>query len=77
MHIRRDPSFLRTKNTEAFYGETLGWIKPLSRRSVNCSFNFFNLAGAILYGKMVIGRVFENNSIPKFISLSGVSLEDH
>ena len=50
MHILREPSFFFTNNTGAPHGEILGLMKPLSRRSFNCSFNSFNSAGAILYG---------------------------
>ena len=71
MHIHREPSFFRTKSTGAPQRETLGPIKPLSRRSAGYSFNFFNSAEAILYGEIEIGQVSGNTSMPKSISLSG------
>ena len=76
MDIRRDPLFFRIKSMGAPHGETLGRIKPLSRRSASCSFNSFSSMKAILYGGIELGRVSGNTSMPKFISLSGVSLGD-
>ncbi|PHT66191.1 hypothetical protein T459_30616 [Capsicum annuum] len=46
-------------------------MNPLSKRSFNYSFNSLSSAGAILYGKIDIGRVSGKRSMPKSISLSG------
>ncbi|KAF3668022.1 hypothetical protein FXO37_09738 [Capsicum annuum] len=56
--------------TVAPYGETLGLMNPLSRRSFNYSFNSLSSAGAILYGRIEIGCISGRRSIPKSISLS-------
>ncbi|KAK4737181.1 hypothetical protein R3W88_000878 [Solanum pinnatisectum] len=71
MHILREPSFFFLNNTGAPHGEILGLMKPLSRRSFNCSFNSLSSAGAILLGGIKIGWVYGMRSIPKSISLSG------
>ncbi|KAK4737145.1 hypothetical protein R3W88_000842 [Solanum pinnatisectum] len=71
MHILRELSFFFTNNTGAPHGEILGLMKPLSRRSFNCSFNSLSSAGAILLGGIEIGWVSGRRSIPKSISLSG------
>ncbi|PHT66273.1 hypothetical protein T459_30698 [Capsicum annuum] len=63
-------SILHTNKTGAPHGEILGLMNPLSKRFFNCSFSSLSSAGAILYGGIEIGRVFERRSIPKSISLS-------
>ena len=59
-----EPSFFLTYKTGATQGETLGRMKPLSNIS-------FNSVGAILYGRIEIGRVYGMMFMLKFISLSG------
>ena len=58
-------------NTRAHYGEMLGLINPLSKRSFNCSFSSLSFAGAILYGGIDIGCVYGRRSMLKSISLLG------
>ena len=66
MRILREPSFFFTNSTGAPHGEILGWMKPLSRRSFNRSFNFLSSIG------WASGMI----SIPHSISLSGGIWED-
>ncbi|PHT42435.1 hypothetical protein CQW23_16460 [Capsicum baccatum] len=61
--------------TSAPYGDMLGLMNPLSKRSLNCSFNFLSSAGVILYNGMEISWVSKRRSIPKSISLSRGTLE--
>ena len=66
--------FLSYKQDRSAQGEILGRMKPLFNRSLNYSFSSFNYAGAILYGRIEIGRVSGMMSMPKSISLSGGTL---
>ncbi|KAK4717889.1 hypothetical protein R3W88_016227 [Solanum pinnatisectum] len=56
--------------TGAPHGEILGRMKPLSKKSFNCSFNSFNSAGAIWLRGIEIGCVSRKRSISKSLSLS-------
>ncbi|KAK4708663.1 hypothetical protein R3W88_029588 [Solanum pinnatisectum] len=67
----KEPFFFFTNNTGAPHGEILGLMKPLSKRSFNCSFNSLSSAGAILVERIKMGWVFGRRSISKLISLSG------
>jgi len=71
IHKRRVPSFFLTNNTGAPHGDTLRRMKPFSSSSCNCTFNFFNSAGAILYGFMEIGSTPGITLISNYTSLSG------
>ena len=63
--------FFFTNNTSAPYGEILGLMKPLSRRSFNCFFNSLSSAWDIHWGGIEIGWVSGRRSIQKSIFLSG------
>ncbi|PHU30058.1 hypothetical protein BC332_02151 [Capsicum chinense] len=48
-------SFLCMNKTGVPYGDTLGLMNPLSKRSFNFSFNSLSSAGVILYGEIDTG----------------------
>ncbi|PHT74100.1 hypothetical protein T459_21377 [Capsicum annuum] len=58
------------------YGDILGLMNPLSKRSFNYSFSSLSSTGAILYGKIDIGSVSGRRLMLKSISLSGGILEN-
>ena len=74
MHNLNDPSFFFTNNTGAPQGEELGLMNPLSNRSCNCVFSFFNSAGAIRYRAMDIGFIPGMRSMLNYTFLSGGKL---
>lgn len=45
-------SFILMNRIRAPQGTTLGWMKLLSRISLNCYFNYFNSVGANPYGRI-------------------------
>lgn len=63
MHILIDLSFFLTNKIDAPYSEWFGLIKPLSKSSYNCFFNFWSSVRTILNSALEIGTVPKANLI--------------